>query len=283
MTAYINETQQTEWGTLTWEVKTVNHRYLEINFRVPELFRQLEPSARQCIKQQLQRGKVDVYLKFLPGEKLPFDFTLNQDLLTKLAKINQKINSQFANTHMNIIDLLNWQGVLQTKEVHIDLLEKVSLELLQAGLVKINEQRQREGEGLKKFLQQRLNQISTELLKVKEQLPQALQLMRDKITTRFAELKLEIDQSRIEQEMVWLVQKSDIAEELQRLQAHIKEVERILTVGDACGRRLDFLMQELNREANTLASKSINTTITRAALEMKVCIEQMREQVQNIE
>ncbi|MCH9770287.1 MAG: YicC family protein [Gammaproteobacteria bacterium] len=283
MTAFSRQSHKDQWGMLVWEIKTVNHRYLELSLRLPEMLRQLESQVRDATKQQLARGKIDLSLKFIPGEKLPFDFELNNDLVDKLSRAAESIVEKFPSAKLNLMDVLAWQGVLQNKDMHLDQVADSALTALNGALTDIIAQRQREGEGLQRFIEQNLKQMLDEVAKVEKIIPEQMQQGREKILTRFEKLKLEIDPLRLEQELVLLLQKADVAEELQRLKAHIEEVRRVIKKGGNMGRRLDFLMQELNREANTLASKSSDTTLTRAAVELKVLIEQVREQVQNIE
>jgi uncharacterized protein (TIGR00255 family) len=209
--------------------------------------------------------------------------TVNQTLTQQLAKATQQVMKYFPQAQVDAMSILSWPGILQNKEMNMDAINKVALSLLQETLTELAACRQREGESMAKYLKERLASIQKNLRLVEQHQPIVLAASRQKILTRLAEIAANLDQDRLEQEMVWLAQKADTAEELQRAQAHLVEVERVLKQGGVVGRRLDFLMQELNREANTLGSKSIDAEITQAVVEIKVCIEQMREQVQNIE
>ena len=283
MTAFARKSQEADWGSITWEVRSVNHRYLELSLRLPEPLRVLEKSVREHIQDQLARGKVEATLKFQPGRVVPFDMVVNQELAENLVGAAQSIHQLFPTTQLNIMDVLQWPGVLQIKDTRMDVVGEAMLALLKKALADLMVSRQREGEGLKEYVGTRLDTIQQYLDQVEQRLPEVLQWGRERITARFKELSVNVDKDRLEQEMVWLAQKADIAEELQRLQAHVAEVRRVLSQGGVVGRRLDFLMQELNREANTLGSKSMDSSISQAVIELKVCIEQMREQVQNIE
>ena len=283
MTAFARKGQEADWGSITWEVRSVNHRYLELSLRLPEPLRILEKQVREAIQGELGRGKIEATLKFQPGGVVPFDMEVNRGLAEKLAGAAQSIHPLFSDAQLNIMDVLEWPGVLQTKDTRMDAVGEAMLLLLKNTLIDLVVSRQREGEGLKKYMQARLDTVQQHVDRVKQQLPDVLQQGRERMVTRFEELSINVDKDRLEQEMVWLAQKVDVAEELQRLQAHVTEVRRVLDQGGVVGRRLDFLMQELNREANTLGSKSIDSAISQAVIELKVCIEQMREQVQNIE
>jgi len=283
MTAFARKMDQTSLGQLTWEVRSVNHRYLEINLRLPEQLRAAEKGARDLLASVLKRGKVDVFLKFQPGEEVPFDIKINQALIKQLASAEQQVRKNFANLNVNFTDVLSWPGVLQTEETRMEQVVENALSLLKNVIAELVAVREREGEGIKNFMLERLDMIAEQIKIVEKRLPQMQTAMREKIMARFEELKIAPDQERVEQEMIFLLQKMDVAEELQRLPAHLAEVRRNLKGGVAVGRRLDFLMQELNREANTLGSKVLDVEVTQAVVEIKVQIEQMREQVQNIE
>lgn len=283
MTAFSRDTLQDDWGNITWEVRTVNHRYLDMSVRLPELLRQLEPKVRELVGQHLKRGKVEVTLKFQAGKNLPFEFEVNKKLVAKLAGAAKEIEASFSNLNTSVVDLLNWQGVLQVKDAGIEKVEVGSLAVLDKVLNNIKEVRQREGAKIADFLQARMDEMSKQVKIIETKLPEIIKVEREHLLQRFEEMKIELDQDRVDQEMVWLMQKMDVAEELQRIDSHMQEVAHVLKNKRVVGRRLDFLMQELNREANTLSSKSSNVNVTKASVELKVLIEQMREQVQNIE
>ena len=283
MTSFSRQSHDDKWGTLVWELRTVNHRFLEINLRCPDLFRDQEMAIRETIQKHLSRGKVDANLKFMPGPNLPVEFSVNDALLKKLSDAEKAVRSHFPDATINAVDLLSWKGVLQTIEKDNEALQKNMLHLLEQTLTELVATRQREGLGLSEFIQGNSQKIATEAVKVKQQLPDIMAAERERIQQRLLEVQENGDTQRLEQEMVIWAQRADVTEELQRLDAHLQEVDRVLQNGGVVGRRLDFLMQELNREANTLSSKSLHVGMTQSAVEMKVLIEQMREQVQNIE
>ncbi|HYF98421.1 MAG TPA: YicC/YloC family endoribonuclease, partial [Coxiellaceae bacterium] len=253
------------------------------NLHLSEVLRFCEKEIRETIQHSLGRGKVDLSIKFQASGVQVLEFEVNDALITKLSSLSQNVATQFANAQINVMDLLNWPGVLKRTELNTQELKAAVLSVIKTAMTEFIATRQREGAGIANFLKQCLSDISTHMATIKERLPLVLKIQRDKILARFAELELNLDVHRLEQEFVWLAQKTDIAEELQRLEAHVQEVERIVNEGGVVGRRLDFLMQELNREANTIGSKSMDSDVTRADVELKVLIEQMREQVQNLE
>lgn len=283
MTAFACKTQETRWGLLTWEIRSVNHRYLEISLRVPDFLRDLEKNIRDQMQSYLSRGKIEAILRFQPGEEVPVDVVVNQILIKQLAEATKNVMQYFPQAQVDAMSILSWPGILQTKEVNVDAINKMILDLLEETLQELLACRQREGNSMLHYLQERLATVKQQLQLIQQQQPIILAASRQKILARLEEITTNLDKDRLEQEMVWLTQKADIAEELQRAEAHLTEVVRVLKQGGVVGRRLDFLMQELNREANTLGSKSMDAESTQAVVEIKVQIEQMREQVQNIE
>ncbi|MFD2230847.1 YicC/YloC family endoribonuclease [Alkalimarinus sediminis] len=284
MTAFAREASQGDWGTLTWEIRSVNHRYLEPHFKLPENLREIEPNLREGLRKHLNRGKVECALRWQPAEQTGQGFDLNIELVEDINQAANQVNRILDNpAHLNALELLQWPGVMKTAQVDAAPLKKAALDAFDLALKNLVDTRTREGEQLKPLFDQRLDATSAIVNQVREKLPAILSAQRENILARFEDAKLELDAARVEQEMVMLAQKTDVAEELDRLDAHVKEVRSVLNKKGAIGRRLDFLMQELNREANTLSSKSIVTDTTKAAVELKVLIEQMREQVQNIE
>ena len=284
MTAFARQMSTSELGQLTLEIKSVNHRFSEVSFRLPEDLRFMEPRLREAIGKHIQRGKVDCVVRYLPPELQASTVQINRDLLNVLTQATGEIESLLPQAAPSrAMDFLKWPGVIAAPEQDLQALGEQLLAMLQAALMELTDNRRREGEQLKALILERCVNMEQEVERVKARLPIAIDAMRQRLIDRLAELKSEMDESRVEQEMVLLVNKSDVAEEIDRLAAHIVEVRRVLEQNQAMGRRLDFLMQELNREANTLSSKSVDTDMTRAAVELKVLIEQMREQVQNIE
>ncbi len=283
MTAFSRKELKGSWGTAVWEIRSVNQRFLETYFRLPEQFRSLEPVLRERFRKKLQRGKVECNLRFSDDGAQVSKITLNEALAKQILTAADWIQSHGQSSGVNPIDILRWPGVVAAEETDMSAIQSELLKGLDEALEDFIKARATEGNELKNLIEQRLDAIEIETAKVKEQMPQIVQWQREKLITRFEEAKVELEEGRVEQEMVMLAQKVDVAEELDRLAAHVKETRNIINKGGACGRRLDFMMQEFNRESNTLGSKSINADITQSAVELKVLIEQMREQIQNIE
>lgn len=283
MTAFARNEQATAHGTLSWELRSVNHRYLEPHLRLPEAFRDLEGAVREALRQGLSRGKVECTLRFAEesaGKQLQVDSERARQLIAAAEQVAALIQQP---APLNPLEVLAWPGVLVADSADPQALNAAALKLFDQALGELKAGRAREGAELAKLLNDRLDSILDEVAALRELVPQMLAGQRQKIETRFAEMQAELDPQRLEQELVLLAQKSDVAEELDRLSTHVSEVRRVLKAGGAAGRRLDFLMQELNREANTLGSKAFDPRSTQAAVNLKVLIEQMREQVQNIE
>lgn len=283
MTAFARNEQATAHGTLSWELRSVNHRYLEPHLRLPDAFRDLEGAVREALRQGLSRGKVECTLRFAEesaGKQLQVDSERARQLIVAAEQVAALIQQP---APLNPLEVLAWPGVLVADSADPQALNAAALKLFDQALSELKAGRAREGAELAKLLNERLDSILDEVAALRELVPQMLAGQRQKIETRFAEMQAELDPQRLEQELVLLAQKSDVAEELDRLSTHVSEVRRVLKAGGAAGRRLDFLMQELNREANTLGSKAFDPRSTQAAVNLKVLIEQMREQVQNIE
>ena len=284
MTAYSRKEGRGDWGVLTWEIRSVNHRYLEPVFRMPETFRDAEPELREKLRKFVQRGKVECQLKYQPGRQEGSGFQVNTQLASELNQAVHKVNRLLDNpAHISALDILNWPGVLVMNETDLSPVKKQIVGLFEQALAELRQTRLREGERISPMLTERLTQIKAIVILVREKMPAILKSQNEALHARFRELQLDLDKTRLEQELVMLAQKADVAEELDRLEAHVDEVSEVLAKSEPIGRRLDFLMQELNREANTLSSKSLVTETTQYAVELKVLIEQMREQVQNIE
>ena len=284
MTAFARQPIEKEWGNGAWEIRSVNSRFLETNFRLPEAFRYLEFKLREKLRKKLNRGKLDCSLRLDMNqgnnEALSIDPALAASLLNSHESLQQAAGIK---QEPDLTRLLNWPGIIKKADVDSELMEKELLAGLDEAIEQLINMRAREGEGITKMIEQRLEGIDQQVKYVREEMPAIGKWQREKILGRFEEIQLEFDENRIEQEMVMVAQKIDVDEELDRLDVHIKEVTRLLKKGGVAGRRLDFLMQELNREANTLGSKSISSKTTTASVELKVLIEQMREQIQNIE
>jgi uncharacterized protein (TIGR00255 family) len=285
MTGFARGSKQGKWGTATWEIRSVNHRFLDCSFRLPESLRKLELDLRELVRQYLSRGRIECFLQFQPGEGAQLKATLNTNLVKQLAGAAEKIEKQIKSplSKINPMHILSWNNVLQISEVDSKIIHEQIIKLFIQTLKELVTVRSKEGAVLKNLIKQRLQAILIEVNKVKKLLPNIIKQQRSRLLSHLKEIKTELDAARLEQEMVYFAQKIDVAEELERIEIHVQEVKRILQTGGIIGKRLDFLMQELNREANTLASKSVAKSTTHAAVELKVLIEQMREQVQNIE
>ena len=284
MTAFARQERVKDWGTLTLELRSVNHRYLDISLRLPEDFRNLESKIREKVTARLGRGKVDVSLRFTRSETESGEIIIDKELIQQVSNASREIDHILYNPEaVSSLDILRWPGVIKTPELDSEELTAALFELLDVTLNELLEGREREGEKLTALIQQRCQSISDVIENVKKRLPKIMQIWREKLLTRIQDASVEVDESRLEQELVIIAQKTDVDEELDRLVTHVAEVERVLKDKKPIGRRLDFLMQELNREANTLGSKSIDTETTKASVDLKVLIEQMREQIQNIE
>ena len=282
MTAYARQEIKGDWGTGTWEIRSVNQRYLETFIRAPEQFRGLEPVIRERLRKNLQRGKVEVFLKFAANPAHVGELQINESLASQLVKSAQWVQAQ-SQGDINPVDILRWPGVMEAEEMDMDVVQGELLKGLNGVIDDFKAARASEGENLEQMILTRLDAILEQVAIVEAQMPEVIKWQREKLSQKLEDLQAEIDETRLEQELIYLAQKQDVAEELDRLKSHVKETRKILKKGGACGRSLDFMMQEFNREANTLASKSINTEVTNAAVELKVLIEQMREQIQNIE
>lgn len=283
MTAFARAGSECPQGRFTWEIRSVNSRYLELHFRLPDAFRDLEPALRERLKKSLSRGKVECALRFQPlqGEN---KLSVNHELVHELNRAADEVHAIIGpGNAMNVLEVLAWPGVISSAETDGKALQQAALQAFDDCLCSSCDARAREGEELAALIRQRLEKMQQIVATVSAAMPQALAAQRQQLEDKIAELNINFDSSRLETEMVLLAQKADVAEELDRLNTHIQEVGRILSQDEPIGRRLDFMMQELNREANTLSSKSLTTSIAQAAVDLKVLIEQMREQVQNIE
>jgi len=284
MTAFARQEHQTEWGLLIWEIRSINHRYLECAFKLPESFAEVELGLREIIKRRLQRGKVDVSLRVKTDKTADAKLKLNDALLDQLISLNQNVQQRIGERAMiNTMHLLSWPNVIQQAEVDLGAIKLEAMTAFELALTQLIAMRQREGKALLEFIEQRLIAIEQAVQQVRVHLPQVVLNQRTRIQTKLAEVVANFDTERLEQEMVLFVQRMDVEEELNRLETHVQEVRHTLNEGGPQGRRLDFLMQELNREANTLGAKAGDSAITNIAISLKVFIEQMREQVQNIE
>jgi len=284
MTAFSRQQHQAPWGTLVWELRSVNHRYLETHIKLPDLLRDLETPVRNALRQRLSRGKVELNLRHTSTTHSNNQLTINTALVQQLADAAQQLTQQLTDTSpLAIADILNWPGVLETPSTQVDTIKTAALDSFHTALDDFIAAREHEGQELKQLIHSRLQQLQDQIELARPRTPHTIAHQRDKLLKRLQELPIEPHHERLEQEMVYWAQKLDVSEELDRLQTHHDETQRILQQGGTIGRRLDFLMQELNREANTFASKSLDAEATQCAVELKVLIEQMREQIQNIE
>ncbi len=283
MTAFARLEVKKDWGDAVWEIRSVNQRYLENFFRLPEQFRGLENTLREKLRQNLTRGKIECSLRIDINKQTNAESNLNKELANQVIQSLQWIKAQAGEGEINLTDVLRYPGVVEAQEQDLDVISQDLLTAFDDLLTDFIAMRGREGEKLNDIIQQRLDAIAVEADKVRSQMPAVLQWQRERLLQRFEDAQINLDPQRVEQEMILLAQRVDVSEELDRLQMHVKETTNILKKGGAVGRKLDFMMQELNRESNTLASKSINADITASAVELKVLIEQMREQIQNLE
>jgi len=288
MTGYAATGAELDSGSLTLELRAVNHRYLDIQLRMPDELRAFEGAMREAISAQLQRGKVDCRINYA-ARSAQSGATLNRDLLQQLADWNREVQAALPDARsLSVVDVLRWNGLLETPSTSADELRSALLDLLQGALQEFSASRAREGEKLKDFLLQRVEKIEALRESVMPHVPAAIAAYEQKLTARLREAlqnapASDLFDERIRQEITLFASKIDVDEELSRLSSHLTEMRRILAQGGAVGKRLDFLMQELNREANTLGSKSVDAEVSRSAMEMKILIEQMREQIQNLE
>lgn len=285
MTAFARMQSQGDWGSLVCEMRSINHRFLEISIHLPDVLRVLEMPVRDRIRDKVKRGKIECNMRYQPNPNSEGSlYSVNTFLAKELCKASETVASLLKETApIYPTDILRFPGVLESKEADLNSLEAPFFDLLEKTLQELVAARAREGEELKQLFLQRTDLILNELSKVRERLPEVMVDQHNRLYKRFADAKVELDAMRLEQEMVMFAQKIDVAEEIERTETHIKEIRRVVKQGGTIGRRLDFLFQELNREANTLGSKSVDSLITHCAVEMKVLTEQMREQIQNIE
>lgn len=283
MTAFARNTVDFSWGSITCELRSVNHRFLEAGFRMPETLRQVEMSLREIARKKLTRGKVDISLQVALNND---DATVHIDmtLAGRTIEIAQTLASELLNpAPISPLDIMRWPGVLTEQSVETENLHGAAIKTFTEAVDQLLEGRQREGDKLAEMIEERLCGIETQVAIVRENLPSILVHQRVRLNEKLENLRAQVDSDRLEQEMVIIANRADVDEELDRLATHISEIRRVLKSQESIGRRLDFLMQELNREANTLGSKSIAGVTTQASVELKVLIEQMREQIQNLE
>jgi uncharacterized protein (TIGR00255 family) len=284
MTAFARSQKQIDVGQLIWEIRSVNHRYLDVSFRMPESFRFMETHLRASLRDKVNRGKIECQLKYQDTN------SNNQSMLINIGMVNAllDLSSKLATSHhvandMSVSHVLNWPGVIQESQLDMEQLAKQAIGLFDEAIEQLIHARSTEGEALQGHVLGRLEGLNAQVKRSRDLVATLANKTKDKLLTRLLEVRIEVSETRIEQEIALMLARLDVSEELDRLQTHINEVSRTLKCDKVAGRRLDFLMQELNREANTLSSKSDSVELTQSAVEMKVLIEQMREQIQNIE
>jgi len=284
MTGFARGETDGSWGVLVCELRSVNHRFLEGSFRMPDELRSTEGELRQILMRELKRGKVDCTITYRSAQAVANGLDIDSVALERVLSRVRELATLLPERHtVNLLDVLRWPGVVRDNSSGGDELPAAAQQVFIATLKELSATRRREGERLRDLLEQRCAILETLVAQVRARLPEVQVRVRARLNDRLAELKAQVDQDRLEQELAMLLQRLDVDEELDRLTGHIEEIRRVIGGNEPAGRRLDFLMQELNREANTLSSKSQDLETTRAAVDMKVAIEQMREQVQNVE
>jgi uncharacterized protein (TIGR00255 family) len=284
MTAFARQQGHGEFGELTWEIRSVNHRYLEATVRLPEDLRGIEPAVRERVNARLGRGKLECNLRFKSAAGGLAELRLNEHLVEQIMAASDKLAHRLHSSHNpSIMDILRWPGVMEPGEQDFTPVQEAAMALLDQALAALVAAREREGGRLAELIGQRVAAMRDQVEAARERMPLVIEAVRERLRARLAEVAENLDHERLEQEMALLAQRLDVDEEMDRLRTHLEEVSRVLQKDEPVGRRLDFLMQELNREANTLGSKSADSETTAVSVEMKVLIEQMREQVQNIE
>ena len=284
MTAFGSAEATGDWGELTWEVRSVNSRYLEVFVRMPEELRALESTVRERVRKGLSRGKVELNLRYKGAEAQDQDVVLNKDYAAKVIQASKELESMmFDAARVSSLELLRWPGMLRQPEKDMKALRQATLDTLDAALSQLVTSRESEGERLKDMILTRIEAMEPLVDQARDVMPEVVQANRERITEKLVDALEKVDSDRVEQEMVMIAQRMDVDEEMDRLRSHTAELRKVLKRKEPVGRRMDFLMQEFNREANTLGSKSADTRITAISVELKVLIEQMREQIQNIE
>jgi uncharacterized protein (TIGR00255 family) len=284
MTGYSTVARELPQGTLNLELRSVNHRFLDIQIRMAEELRFVEPALRELLAGKLSRGKVECRLAYAQAVAGSAHMELNESLVRELGALNRRVQSLLPDSQpLRIIDVLHWPGVLASNALPFDQMREVCTALGHQALEAFNEFRAREGERLKAFTLERVTRMEALVATIAPRMPQVLAAYQEKLATKLREAVGSADEDRIRQELALFMTRSDVDEEISRLGTHLIEVRRVLERGGTVGKRLDFLMQELNREANTLGSKAADNEVSQTAVELKVLIEQMREQVQNIE
>lgn len=284
MTSFARVEFDADYGRGAWELRSVNHRFAEVFVRLPDDFRSLEGAVRERISASVKRGKLDCTLRFDTARTQFKALKVNERAAGDVVRAAQRIAEMLGeDVSINPLDVLRWPGVTDVEEIDLDATAKLVLNSLDDALDQFLDGRKREGDKLKAMMLARLSGVRDQIVMLETRVPEIIESIRDRYQQRIRDLADGVDEARVEQESALLLQRLDVAEELDRLGAHVEEVARVLDLDEPVGRRLDFLMQELNREANTLGSKSTDTTVSQTSMDLKVLIEQVREQVQNIE
>lgn len=287
MTAFATSSIQGEWGQATWEIKSINHRYLDVQIKIPESIRYLEAQLRDTLRTKLNRGRIECFLQYKPTLGQAVKLSLNKELLQELSKAIDEIGSIIPSAKIcDPLKVLSWPEVLQTTEENKETILKLIASAFEKALDDLIKTRAREGAALKIFIEEKLPEIATLTKKIRSKFPHIIAVYREKLIKHLAEIneiKRDFDHQRLEQELVLFAQKIDVTEELDRIDAHVKEINRMLQAGGHIGKNIDFILQELTREANTLAAKSADIEMSNAATTIKILVEQIREQTQNLE
>lgn len=284
MTGFARAEESNDIGDYVWEIRSINHRYLEANFRLPEEVRNLETVLRKNVQKHINRGKLDCTFRYKVQMNDETKVQLNEPLLDQVIAAASHVQQRLSESKpLGALELMAWPGVIESAQLDQQALSEACQATFELALQNLVAHRNEEGERIVGMIEQRYALMVELVAKVRERRPMVLQAIREKIIGRIEELQVQVDAQRLEQELVFLAQKLDVDEELDRLESHLQELQNVIHAKKPAGRRLDFLMQEFNREANTLGSKSSDIETTQAAVDMKVCIEQMREQIQNVE
>lgn len=284
MTGFARESQLTDLGMLSIEIRSVNHRYLDPSFRMPELLRNFEPVLREVLAEKVSRGKVDISIRLDMEQNPASTLIFNRDLATRIVEIHQETQGLLGDERvLTATELMRFPNVVTTAAPDPEAIKPVLMTLFNNALDALLENRKREGTRILEMLSERLNKMADLVIDAKAQRPIAIEKIKERLLSRLEEIDIEHDPNRFEQELVYVTQRLDVDEEIDRLNAHIEEMRNVFTRNEPVGRRLDFLSQELNREANTLGSKSQDVKLTQIGVDLKVLIEQIREQIQNIE
>ncbi len=284
MTAFARVQKQIDAGNLCWEIRSVNHRYLDVSFRLPEPFRFIETQLRTVLRDKVSRGKLECQLKYQDTSSDNQSMLINTGMVNVLVDLSHQLStSHHLANDLSVSHILSWPGVVQVSTPDVDVIAQNAQSLFAEAIEQLLQVRATEGTALKAHVDGRLQELANEVLRSRATVATQAEQIKDKLLTRLHAVQIEVSEPRVEQEIALIIARLDVSEELDRLQTHINEVSRTLNCDKIAGRRLDFLMQELNREANTLGSKSDSVELTQSSVEMKVLIEQMREQIQNIE